>query len=203
VTRPKPERRHVAPRKRLRAADRRAVILERAKALFASRGYSSTSLDDVAAAAGVTKPVVYDHFQSKRELCVTLMQNLRDELIASATEALSATSRPQERFHAAIANFFRQVERDPAIVALLFVQLRTEPELSREWQRLQAEAIASLKPLAEALAPGLEPWKLNVALHFLHHGLNATAAAWPRDASADEMTELVVSLLWKGLKSVR
>ena len=60
------------------AADRRATILAAAKRLFATRGYAATSLDDVAAAAGVSKPVVYDHFDSKRALYFELMRGLRD-----------------------------------------------------------------------------------------------------------------------------
>jgi AcrR family transcriptional regulator len=190
-------------RRRLDAAARRALILQSAKRLFASRGYASTSLDDIAAASGITKPVVYDHFSSKKQLYFALMRSLRDELVASATHSLSAQRGAPQAFRAAIGNFFRQVERDPAIVAILFVQARTEPELAAEWQRLQDEAMDALRPLAHALAPGLRSWQLDVALHFVHHGLNAMATAWPRQASAEQMTALVHSLLWRGLASVR
>jgi AcrR family transcriptional regulator len=187
----------------MKAADRRTVILREAKRLFVRDGYSGTSLDAVAAASGVTKPVVYDHFPSKRALYYALMRELRDGLIESATHSLAGKTSAAERFRAAIDNFFRQVRKDPAIVELLFVQSRTEPDLAGEWERLQAEALAALRPLARALAPTLPPWKLNVALHLVHHGLNATATAWPRKASVEEMSALVYSLLWKGLETVR
>jgi AcrR family transcriptional regulator len=203
MSRPKPDRRQTDKRRRMSAGERREIILQKAKEAFAARGYASTSLDDVAAAAGVTKPVVYDHFTSKRELYFALMRQLRDQLVSGATHELAADAPPAERFKAAIGSFFEQVKREPAIVELLFVQARTEPDLAQEWLRLQNEAMATLEPLARALAPKLEPWKLKVALHFLHHGLNATAAAWPRGASKDEMTKLVVSLLWNGVESVR
>jgi AcrR family transcriptional regulator len=191
------------PRRRMRAEDRRGLILEQARKLFTERGYARTSLDDVAAAAGITKPVVYDHFPSKRELYFELMRQLRDELVTSASQSLAEDAAPEERFRAAIENFFRQVRRDPAFVQILFVQSRTEPDLADEWERLQDEALAALRPLARALAPTLSPWKINVALHLVHHGLNATATAWPRKASASEMSELVYTLLWKGLETVR
>jgi AcrR family transcriptional regulator len=199
----KTDRRRTNTRRRLRGEERREIILQKAKEAFASRGYASTSLDDVASAAGVTKPVVYDHFASKRELYFALMRRLRDELVSGAAHALAADAPPPERFAAAIGNFFEQVKREPAIIELLFVQARTEPDLAQEWLKLQNEALASLRPLARALAPQLEPWKLRVALHFLHHGLNATAAAWPRGVSTQDMTKLVVSLLWRGIESVR
>lgn len=203
MPRPKPDRARTATRRRMPAAARRGLIIESAKRLFARRGYAATSLDDIAAAAGITKPVVYDHFRSKQQLYFALMRALRDELVASAAGSLAAHRAAPQAFRAAIGNFFRQVERDPAIVAILFVQARTEPDLAAEWQRLQDEAMDALRPLAQALAPGLQPWQLDVALHFVHHGLNATAAAWPRRASAEQMTELVYALLWRGLASVR
>jgi AcrR family transcriptional regulator len=179
------------------------MILDEARRLFTEHGYARTSLDDVAAAAGVTKPVVYDHFPSKRDLYFVLMRQLRDELVSSASQSLSDDATPQDRFRAAIQNFFRQVRRDPAFVQLLFVQARTEPDLAEEWERLQDQALAALRPLARALAPKLPPWKIDVALHLVHHGLNATATAWPRKVSVEEMSELVYTLLWKGLETVR
>jgi hypothetical protein len=94
------------------------------------------------------------------------------------------------------------MKRDPAIIQLLFVQPRNQPELMHEWEQLQDEAIANLKPLVRSLAPRLLPWQLIVAVHFLHHGLNATAEVWPKGASVKQMTALVVGLLWQGLESV-
>jgi len=193
----------MARKKRLPASERRELILAAAKKLFSASGYAATSIDDIAAAAGVTKPVVYDHFSSKQSLYFALMRRLRDELLGAAAASLSsAAATPRDRFHRAIETFFQQVKRDPAIVSVLFVQSRTEPDLSREWGRLQAEAMANLKPLARALAPGLHPWQLDVAVSFLHHGLNASAEAWPRSASPAEMADLIVTLMWRGLESV-
>jgi AcrR family transcriptional regulator len=191
-----------APRpQRLTAEARRASLLASAKALFAERGYSATSIDDVALAAGVTKPVVYDHFASKRELYFALMQQLRDQLLESADQDLSAEATPRQRLARAIENFFMQVKQDPAIVELLFAQPRHEPELMQEWERLQAEAVGQLKPLVRALAPRLTAWQVKVAVQLLHHGLNATAQAWPRTVSPREMAALVTDLLWRGLEN--
>lgn len=183
----------------MNAEARRDLILQQAKALFAARGYGATSLEDVARAAGVTKPVVYDHFASKRELYVGVMLQLRDALLEEAAASLSTRATPRERLRQAIERYFSQVKRDPAIVELLFTIPRHEPELAQEWERLEAEAIGQLKPLVRALAPRLESWQVNVAVQLLHHGLNATAQAWPRSASSREMADLVQGLLWKGL----
>src|SRR5262245_567826 len=108
MNRQKAVKRRGDPRRRLSAGERREIILVKAKEAFASRGYAATSIDEVAAAAGVTKPVVYDHFASKRELYFALMRQLRDHLVSGATHELAADAPPAERFRAAIANFFTQ-----------------------------------------------------------------------------------------------
>jgi AcrR family transcriptional regulator len=69
-----------APQKRLPRAERRELILESAGRLFGERGYVHTSLDEIAAAAGVTKPVLYRHFDSKKDLYLALLERHRDEL---------------------------------------------------------------------------------------------------------------------------
>lgn len=64
----------------MRAGDRRAQILLTAGRLFGERGYAGTRLDDIAAAAGVTKPIVYRHFDSKQALYVALLQKHEADL---------------------------------------------------------------------------------------------------------------------------
>ena len=190
------------PRKRMDAGSRRELILEQAKNLFAERGYAATSIDDIAAASGVTKPVVYDHFASKRDLYVALMKRLRDALLQQAAADLRTANSPHEAFQHAIESFYAIVKRDPAIVQLLFVQARNQPELLKEWERLQAEAISQIKPLARALAPKLEAWQISVFVHFLHHGLNSTVEVWPKQISVKQMADFVAQLVWKGLAGV-
>jgi AcrR family transcriptional regulator len=69
-----------APQRRLPGAERREVILEAAARLFGERGYSGTTLDDVAAESKVTKPVLYRHFDSKKALYLALLERHRDDL---------------------------------------------------------------------------------------------------------------------------
>jgi AcrR family transcriptional regulator len=68
------------PKKRLPPAERRELILEAAGELFGERGYAHTSLDEIAAAAGVTKPILYRHFDSKKALYLALLERHRDDL---------------------------------------------------------------------------------------------------------------------------
>jgi AcrR family transcriptional regulator len=70
----------MAAKQRIPAAARRALILREAGRLFAQHGYAGTRLDDVAAAAEVTKPMVYRHFESKKALYMALLAKHRDDL---------------------------------------------------------------------------------------------------------------------------
>src|SRR5437588_7471907 len=72
---------------RLPADERRATILEAAGQLFGERGYDGTTLDDVAAAAGVTKPIIYRHFSSKQGLYLALLERHRQDLPIFAAAA--------------------------------------------------------------------------------------------------------------------
>src|SRR3954471_9876557 len=66
--------------KRLPPVERRELILQSAGRLFGERGYSHVTLDDVATASGVTKPVLYRHFDSKKQLYLALLERHRDDL---------------------------------------------------------------------------------------------------------------------------
>lgn len=70
----------MAKRTRMPAVERRSLIVGAAAARFADSGYDGTTLDDVAADAGVTKPVLYRHFESKKELYLELLRRHRDDL---------------------------------------------------------------------------------------------------------------------------
>ena len=83
------------PAARLPAARRRRQLLDVALELFAAHGYHATSMNDIAEAAGVTKPVLYQHFRSKRELYLELLEDvggrLRDSIGKATSEATSPT----------------------------------------------------------------------------------------------------------------
>src|SRR4051794_9345898 len=104
------------PRKRLSAEDRRAAILDAALEVFAKRGYNGASIDEIAQAAGISKALIYEHFPSKKDLHVSLLdmhvQELFDRLAANA-----ATEEPGEvRLRNGLDAFFGWVE-DPRRVS--------------------------------------------------------------------------------------
>ncbi|MGI8558446.1 MAG: TetR/AcrR family transcriptional regulator [Solirubrobacteraceae bacterium] len=121
---------------RLTAEARRARIADAATLLFAERGYHAASLDAIARAAGITKPVIYDHFISKADLHLQLLAHERDRLLALT----SAAKAPADALEA----FFVYVESHPHAWRMLFRETTGDPTVAAEHQQILAEARAGI-----------------------------------------------------------
>jgi AcrR family transcriptional regulator len=104
---------------RLPAARRRDQLLDIALDLFGAADYHATSMDDIAEAAGVTKPVLYQHFPSKKGLYLRLLETVGMELTASVTASASATT-PHQQVLAGFRGYFRFIAQRPNAFRLLF-----------------------------------------------------------------------------------
>ena len=97
-------------KRRMRAPERRKQLLEVARRVFGRRGYHTVTMDSVAREAGVTKPILYDHFPSKRELYLSLLEadlgNLKERLHV----ALEASPGNRERIRASFQAYFDFVD---------------------------------------------------------------------------------------------
>jgi AcrR family transcriptional regulator len=105
--------------KRLRSDARRAVIVEAAGRLFGERGYDGTRLDDVAAAAGVTKPILYRHFEDKTALYLALLERHRDDLSTFAG-AIPGEGTLEQRMRAVLDVWLAYVETHNYAWKMLF-----------------------------------------------------------------------------------
>ncbi|MGH2988037.1 MAG: TetR/AcrR family transcriptional regulator [Solirubrobacterales bacterium] len=167
--------------RRMPADQRRATITRAAGRLFASHGYAATRLDDVAAAAGVSKPIVYRHFESKKALYMSLLRKHRDDLptfiegVDPAAPSDAAVRAILERWldyvrenqHAWVM-LFRDSSGDEEIRALrLEVNLRAREVIAafiadQAGSRVPAEQV---EPTAELLTSGLA----GMALWWIDH----------------------------------
>ena len=126
---------------RLPAARRRTLIETAAARLFAERGYAGTRLDDVAAASGVTKPVLYRHFASKKALYLALLDTHRTEQLRVAGTALSGEPlRP--RLRDLLDAWFAQVQAHPDTWRMIFRDTTGDAEIRRARLEVQANAHA-------------------------------------------------------------
>lgn len=108
----------MSTRKRLTAAERREQLMAVGREVFAETGFESVSLDGIAQRAGVTKPLIYEHFGSKEGLFAAIVEREMDALVARVSAAMS-TGTARERFEAAVAEFMTYASREPAGFAVL------------------------------------------------------------------------------------
>src|SRR5215218_9419976 len=107
-------------------------------------------MDDVAAAAGVTKPVLYQHFPSKRALFTELLDDLGDQLIHELTSATGAASTGRERVQEGFASYFRFVTGNEAAFRVLFgAPARNDPEFTEIVERVLDRAADAISMLIE------------------------------------------------------
>jgi AcrR family transcriptional regulator len=122
------------PKPRLRRSERREQILAAATSAFARTGFAATSLEDIAAEAGVTRVILYRHFESKADLYRSVLDRAKQRLDA-------ATGAP-EFTDASIDALLAAAAEDPAAFRLVFQQAAREPAFKEEMDRFRAEAFA-------------------------------------------------------------
>src|SRR5437899_4757665 len=103
-------RNSTAPRRRMRAPERRAQLLDVARRAFGASGFHAVSMEAVAKEAGVTKPILYDHFPSKRELYLALIDADLSALHEEVRKALVAPIGNRERIRASFQAYFDFVD---------------------------------------------------------------------------------------------
>jgi AcrR family transcriptional regulator len=128
------------------ASDRRLAILEAARAAFADGGFHQTSLDTVAERAGVSKALIYDHFDSKRALYLAMLEMHVEELVERVTAAVTAADQPEDRLRAGLEAFFGFVEERRGAWRIMF-RNPGDPDVAMYMERLRdgvAAAVAAL-----------------------------------------------------------
>jgi AcrR family transcriptional regulator len=118
-------------------AYKRERILEEAVKLFYERGFTGTTLDDIAAELGVTKPFIYTHFRSKVDLLAALCKPTIEMSLAAVENAAALPGSPTERLYRAVVGFTRVVLSRQANIAIYF----------REEKSLAPEALAEINAL--------------------------------------------------------
>jgi AcrR family transcriptional regulator len=144
-----------APRKRLSAEARKEVIEQAGTEVFAERGYRGASIDEIARRAGVSAPIVYDHFRSKRDLHRRLLERHFADLRAVWRQNLAGDDPPERRIARSFYAWFAYVESHPYAWRMLFRETSGDPEVEAIHREVAAESRAALLPLL-AREPGAE-----------------------------------------------
>jgi AcrR family transcriptional regulator len=139
--------RAIAPRRRLTAQARRELIEREASELFAERGYAGTTIDAIAAASGVTAPVVYDHFASKLDLHTRLLERHYADLRGVWQEQLQGEEPRRQAIPRAIDAWFAYVEEHPYAWRMLFRDTTGEADVQAAHEQVIAQSREAITPL--------------------------------------------------------
>ena len=183
---------------------RRAQLLESALEVFVAQGYHAAAMDDIAEKAGVSKPVLYQHFPGKLELYLALLDQSCDTIIEASKDALASTDDNKLRVAATMHVFYDYVASAQGAFRLVFESDLTNEQAVRERvdrvTRECAEAIAEV--IAEDTGLGDEDASLlGMALSGLAQVSARHWLAQGSDVPKDVAARLVGSLAWRGLGS--
>jgi AcrR family transcriptional regulator len=180
----------IKPRQRLPVAERRTLIVEAAGQLFGERGYDGTRIDEIAAAAGVTKPIVYRHFGSKRDLYLSLLDRHRDDL-AGFVASMPTEGSKEERLRSVLATWLDYVEVRSYAWKMLFRDAGGGPEIAARRREVHAEARAVLVELIRSLtATPVPPRELEPLAELMSMGMAALVLWWIEDAAVSRSAVL-------------
>jgi AcrR family transcriptional regulator len=194
------------PRRRLSGAARRGAILRGALGVFAARGYDGASMAELGTAAGVTRTVLYDHFRSKQELYVALVEQQNALFLGHVGARITGEGSTSERMRATIDAVFHFAQAHPAAWALLFGAMTGGDDAVADTRRAlragQVEAVAALLA-RDAHEAGLDrdPAQMAVIVEMLIGALTGAVAWWGREPSVsrDAVVDAAMELLWTGL----
>lgn len=189
---------------RLPAQQRRSQLLEVAIRLFAEHGFHATSMDDIAEAAGVTKPVVYQHFPSKRALYRELLDDVDRQLTERLLDATSHATTGRERVQDGFAAYFRYVASHRDAFRLLFgASVRNDAEFATVAEST-IERIADL--IAQLIDIDAGPEHRRTLAHAMVGMAEATSRRVANDEGEDDPERLarwLGEMAWFGLRGVR
>ena len=187
---------------RLPRQERRAQLLEAAREAFVQQGYHAAGMDDIAELAGVSKPVLYQHFPGKLELYLAVLDESSDSLIERVRKALDSTHDNRKRVRATFEAYFEFVAHESGSFRLVFESdLNNVPAVVTRVARTNeicAEMIAEViredtelnDDTSMLLASGLLGMAQTSARRWLHSGRSLPQA---------EAARAMAALAWRGI----
>ncbi len=193
---------------RVPRAVRSEQLLELADRLFAERGFAGASMDELARRAGVSKPVIYDHFGSKDQLFTTCVRRAGEALADQVATAVRKESEPRARLRAGSIAYFQFLQARLRAWAALFAEESRDARFAAEASRIrrrQSDLMISLIAETSGMAPDhggrlrLEAMTLAIA------GAYESLSLWWHEhpgVSPEQLTDWLLDLIWPGLEEL-
>jgi AcrR family transcriptional regulator len=187
---------------RLPRTARRAQLLAAAQDVFVTNGYHAAAMDEIAERAGVSKPVLYQHFPGKLELYMALLESHVDELVGRVRTAIASSTDNKQRVNAAVAAFYDFVDGEGQAFRMVFESdLRSEPAVQEAVERATTDSVDAITDTITADA-GLDPERARLLAVGLVGLSQVTARAWLADnrkVPKEDAVALISNLAWRGI----
>ena len=186
------------------ANDRREQILNVALTAFAKSGYHQTSMNDIADLLGVTKPVLYQYFDSKRALYIELLEHVGRSLVGYVTsEASSAGEDGREKTMRGMVAYFSWVSANRDAFTLIFESSsRVDEEFADIVKQFEDAAAAAIAPLITAPVSADDQRTFALGLVGMAEAVSRHLIAEHVDFDPVAMGNAIGGLAWAGLRSI-
>jgi AcrR family transcriptional regulator len=187
---------------RLPRDERRAILLSAALEVFTAAGYHSAAMDEIADRAGVSKPVLYQHFPSKLDLYLAVLDVHIDSLVFEIQKAISSTPDNAKRVRATVVAYFNFIEQEGEAFRLLFESdMSVEPQVRERLNRMTYDCAAAVSAVISndtglpqeasmLLGVGMIGYAQVMARHWLERDSKLTR---------QQAVDIVENLMWRGI----
>jgi AcrR family transcriptional regulator len=191
---------------RLPRSARRQQLLAAAQEVFVANGYHAAAMDEIAEHAGVSKPVLYQHFPGKLELYLALIDTQAAALTNAVTEALERTTDNRERIHGVLSAYFGFVDRDDhdgAFRLIFETDLNNDPAVRERVERVTQQTMEAVAHVVAA-DTGLDRAQAELLATGLTGAAHVAARWWlsnDRPMTKEQAVALLEALMWRGISN--
>ena len=187
---------------RLPRDERRAQLLVAALEVFTASGYHSAAMDEIADRAKVSKPVLYQHFPSKLDLYLAVLDLHIDSLVFAIQKAIASNQENSSRVAATVDAYFGFIDSEGEAFRLLFESdMNLEPQVRERLNRMTYDCAAAVSAII-SIDTGLGKEESMMLAVGIIGTVQTTARHWlDREGKIDRQraTELVMNLTWRGI----
>jgi AcrR family transcriptional regulator len=190
---------------RVPRAERTLQLLNVAENLFAERGYQGTTLEDIAQAAGVTRPIVYAHFGTRDDVYLACVKRARSQFEDQLTQAVTAAPEPIAKLAAGSRVYFEYVQAHPDAWNVLFGSgAAIAGNAAEECLRLRFATVDHIAKLLALVAPQVDKIRIEAYAHAVTGSGNQLATWWTRNPqiTLDEIIARHMEFSWRGLEQL-
>jgi len=188
--------------KRLPRAVREQQMLDAAVQMFSANGYHETSMDAIAAAAQISKPMLYLYYGSKEELFGACLNRELGRFIDAVRSDIDLKQSPRELLRSTIGSVLHYIDANRASWIVLYTQATSSQAFAHTVREGREKIIDLVARLLEAGTRNPEPHSdlHMIAVALVGAGEAVAARVSVGDADVDEAAELLINLFWRGLK---